>query len=143
MRPRDVRNWLPLRVESVTSSERQTGGPYDYLARGARPAAARKLIGAHAGKRPEATELRIATGCPLQVPVAQALRFAANTMAPGVLSSNVAVNDLRTRRRHGVRATGRVVKVGRTQIVTAGEVHPADSERSKLVAAATAIVPAG
>jgi acyl-coenzyme A thioesterase PaaI-like protein len=55
----------------------------------------------------------------------------------------VAVNDLRTRRRHGVRATGRVVKVGRTQIVTAGEVHAADSERSKLVAAATAIVPAG
>jgi len=140
MGPRYVRNWLPLRFEGVTSSERQSGGPYDYLARGARPHSARKLIGAHAAKR---TELRFATGCPLQVPVAQALRFAANTMAPSVLSSNVAVNDLRTRRRHGVRATGRVVKVGRTQIVTAGEIHAADSERSKLVAAATAIVPAG
>jgi acyl-coenzyme A thioesterase PaaI-like protein len=52
----------------------------------------------------------------------------------------VPVNDLRTRRRHGARATGRAVKVGRTRIVTAGELHAVDSERSRLVATVTAIL---
>ena len=49
-------------------------------------------------------------------------------MAPSVLSSNVAVTDLRTAVGTAFRVTGRVVKVGRPQIVTAGELHAVDSE---------------
>jgi uncharacterized protein (TIGR00369 family) len=70
--------------------------------------------------------------------------FAANTMAPGVLSSNLAVNYLAPAVGTAFRATGRVVKAGRKQIFTAGELYAVDSERSKLVATATAIlVPSG
>ena len=141
MRPRYVRNWLPLRFEGVTSSERQTGGPYDYLARGARPAAARKLIGAHAAKRPEATELRIATGCPLQVPVVQSTKGSPRTRwRPASCRQTWRSNIFAPAVGTAFRTTGRVVKVGRTQIVTAGELRAVDSERSKLVATATAIL---
>ena len=70
--------------------------------------------------------------------------FAANTMASGVLSSHVAVNYLAPAVGTTFQATGRVVKAGRKQIFTAGEFHAVDSERSTLVATATAIlVPAG
>lgn len=70
--------------------------------------------------------------------------FAANTMASGVLSSNVAVNYLAPAVGDRFNATGRVVKAGRKQIFTAGELHAVDGDRSKLVATATAIlVPAG
>jgi uncharacterized protein (TIGR00369 family) len=70
--------------------------------------------------------------------------FAANTMASGVLSSNVAVNYLAPAVGTEFHATGRVVKAGRKQIFTAGELDAVGPERSTLVATATAIlVPAG
>ena len=70
--------------------------------------------------------------------------FAANTMASGVLSSNVGVNYLAPAVGTTFSAIGRVVKAGRKQIFTAGELHAVDGDRSKLVATATAIlVPAG
>ena len=70
--------------------------------------------------------------------------FAANTMASGVLSSHVAVNYLAPAVGTIFKATGRVVKAGRKQIFTAGELHAVDGVRSTLVATATAIlVPAG
>ena len=70
--------------------------------------------------------------------------FAANTMANGVLSSNLGVNYLAPAVGTGFSAFGRVVKAGRKQIFTAGELHAVEGDRSKLVATATAIlVPAG
>ena len=70
--------------------------------------------------------------------------FAANTMARGgVLSSHVAINCLAPAVGKEFHASGRVVKAGRKQIFTAGELFAHDG-RSKLVATASAIlVPTG
>jgi uncharacterized protein (TIGR00369 family) len=70
--------------------------------------------------------------------------FAANTMASGVLSSNLGVNCLAPAVGTTFSAFGRVVKAGPMQIFTACELHAVEGDRSKLVATATAIlVPAG
>ena len=59
-------------------------------------------------------------------------------------SSNLGVNNLAPAVGTTFSAFGRVVKAGRKQIFTAGELHAVDGDRSKLVATATAIlVPAG
>ena len=70
--------------------------------------------------------------------------FAANTKASGVLSSNLAVNYLAPAVGAEFHASGRVVKAGRKQIFTSGELYAVDLGGSRLVATATAIlVPAG
>ena len=71
--------------------------------------------------------------------------FAAHTMAQGsVLSSHVAINCLAPAVGREFQASGRVVKAGRKQIFTAGELFVIEDDRSKLVATATAIlVPTG
>jgi uncharacterized protein (TIGR00369 family) len=70
--------------------------------------------------------------------------FAANTKATGVLSSNLAVNYLAPAVGDEFVAIGRVVKAGRKQIFTAGELCAVAGGQSRLVATATAIlVPAG
>lgn len=71
--------------------------------------------------------------------------FAARTMAQGgVLSSHVAINCLAPAVGKEFHASGRVVKAGRKQIFTAGELFAIEDGRSKLVATASAIlVPTG
>jgi uncharacterized protein (TIGR00369 family) len=71
--------------------------------------------------------------------------FAANTMARGgVLSSHVAINCLAPAVGDEFHASGRVVKAGRKQIFTAGDLFAVHDGRSKLVATASAIlVPTG
>jgi len=71
--------------------------------------------------------------------------FAANTMARGgVLSSHVAINCLAPAVGEEFHASGRVVKAGRKQIFTAGELFAVRDGRSKLVSTASAIlVPTG
>ena len=71
--------------------------------------------------------------------------FAAHTMAQGgVLSSHVAINCLAPAVGKEFHASGRVVKAGRKQIFTAGELFAIEDGRSTLVATASAIlVPTG
>lgn len=70
--------------------------------------------------------------------------FAANTKATGVLASNLSVNYLAPAVGDAFVATGRVVKAGRKQIFTTGELHAVANGQRRLAATATAIlVPAG
>jgi uncharacterized protein (TIGR00369 family) len=70
--------------------------------------------------------------------------FAANTKATGVLSSNLAVDYLAPAVGDLFVASGRVVKAGREQTFTAGDLQAVDGRDTRLVATATAIlVPAG
>jgi uncharacterized protein (TIGR00369 family) len=71
--------------------------------------------------------------------------FAANTMASGgVLASNFSINCLAPAIGEQFRAVGHVVKAGRKQIFSAGELHAIRDGKSKLVATASAIlVPLG
>lgn len=71
--------------------------------------------------------------------------FAAHTMAVGgVLSSHFSIDCLAPAVGQEFRALGRVVKAGRKQIFTAGELYGLAGEQPKLVATANAIlVPLG
>ena len=122
MRPRYVRNWLPPRFGGVTSSERHSGGLYDDLARGARSA-----FGVQADRRTSAKSRSCES--PQAVPAKYLLLkhsgVAPNTMAPSVLSSNVAVNQRHHRNRPVAAAWATAPSVAAWSVVVSGRLSGA------------------
>ena len=66
--------------------------------------------------------------------------FAANTMSSGVLSSHLSINCLAPAVGEEFHALGQVVKAGRKQIFTSGELRALREGQAKLVATANAIL---